>query len=252
MKSRKKRSIVTVGRDKAEIRIYTLRAQGGYESFQCSWYELGQRRTKTFGALDDARLFAQQKTVAIANGLPEINEVTLRDVEVLKGCERRVGRLGFTLPAAVEEWLSAKESLREASLAEVIEFYKRHHAGIPRKTVNEVLPLFFEAKEAAKVSDAYLRVSRCYMVKFREQFGPVLIADITTPEIDRYLRATAGAAVTKNNIRRNIVTLFTWAPAHGCRPDRPSRAAPQGRRRQDGCAPPAARAGASLDDILAA
>src|SRR2546425_12418603 len=102
-------------------------------------------------------------------------------------------------PAAVEEWLSAKEALANISLTEAVEFYKRHHADVPRMTVDQVVPLFFESKEAAKVSSAYLKVTRCYMAKFQKQFGPMLLADITTPEIDRFLRECAGVGVTKNN-----------------------------------------------------
>jgi hypothetical protein len=37
-----------VGRELAEIKIYTLRSRGGYRSFQCCWYELGKRQAKTF------------------------------------------------------------------------------------------------------------------------------------------------------------------------------------------------------------
>ena len=81
MKS-KKRSVITVGRDAAEIKIYTLRRASGHESYQCAWYDSGRRQARTFGELDDARLFAQQKSVALANGLVEITQATLRDVEV--------------------------------------------------------------------------------------------------------------------------------------------------------------------------
>lgn len=53
---------------------------------------MGGRRTKTFGQVNDAKRFAQQKSVAVANGLPEINQATPRDVEVFKTCETRVTR----------------------------------------------------------------------------------------------------------------------------------------------------------------
>ena len=43
----KKRSVITVRRADSEIKIYTLRTAGGYESYQCSWYDMGGRRTKT-------------------------------------------------------------------------------------------------------------------------------------------------------------------------------------------------------------
>lgn len=46
------------------------RNRAGYEFFQCCWYDLGKRQTRRFGEPDDAKLFAQQKSVALASGLP--------------------------------------------------------------------------------------------------------------------------------------------------------------------------------------
>lgn len=56
---KRKNCVISIGRDKCEIKIYTLRNRGGYESFQCCWYELGRRQTKTFSEVKAAKLFAQ-------------------------------------------------------------------------------------------------------------------------------------------------------------------------------------------------
>ena len=211
----KKKSVITVGREDAEIKIYTLRNPNGYVSYQASWYEMGRRQTKTFGDSDDAKLFAQQKAVALANGLVEITQATLRDVEILKDCESRVSKMGCSLPSAIEEWLSAREALGPVSLAESVQFYQRHHTGITRITISEAIELFLAAKKDAQVSSIYLRVFRCQMKKFGEQFGPLQLADLSTQELDRFLRSQTCGPVTKNNTRRNIVTLFTWSRDQG-------------------------------------
>ena len=44
----RRRSIITIGKDRAEIKIYTLRRTNGVPSYQCAWYDLGKRQTKTF------------------------------------------------------------------------------------------------------------------------------------------------------------------------------------------------------------
>lgn len=211
----KKRSVITVGREGSEIKIYTLRIASGYESYQCAWYDGGRRQTKTFGQIDAAKLFAQQKSVALANGLPEITQATLRDIEVFKSCETRVSRLGLTVPAAIDEWLSARETLGSLSLSEAVQFFMRHRAGITPICIGELVPLFLEAKEAANVSKIYLKVYRCQIQHFQKQFGAMQLSAITTPDIDRFLRSQTCSPVTKNNIRRNIVTLFTWARQQG-------------------------------------
>ena len=77
---KKKRSVVCVGQDGAEIRIYILRSARGYVSHQCCWYEMGRRQTKSFAKLPHARLFAQQKTVALANGAPSTSPATAREL----------------------------------------------------------------------------------------------------------------------------------------------------------------------------
>jgi integrase len=212
---KKRRTVTTLGQGESAVKIYTLRTRSGYESYQCCWYDLGRRQTRTFSDRDAAGLFSQQKAVELANGIKKITQATLRDVEVFKSCENRVAPFGTTLAAAFEEWMSAKQGLGAVSLAEAVQYYNRHHAGVIKITLANVLPLFYEAKQAAKVSSIYLRVSRCYLTKFQKRLGPLLMTDVTTQDIERFLREVGGGPVTKNNIRRTIVTLFTWARSQG-------------------------------------
>ena len=60
----RRRSIITVGKDRAEIKIYTLRRPNGVASYQCAWYDLGKRQTKTFAEIENAKFFAQEKTLS--------------------------------------------------------------------------------------------------------------------------------------------------------------------------------------------
>lgn len=213
--SKKKRTVTTVGHGESEVKIYTLRNRAGYESFQCSWYDLGKRQTKTFGDREAATLFAQQKTVEVANGIPEVTQATLRDIEVFKSCEKRVSAFGVALPIACEEWIAAKQALGAVPLTEAIQFYTRHNAGVTKISLNDAIARFCEAKKAAQVSEVYLRVTRCYLKRVEKFFGPMLLTDITTQDIERFLRETSGGPVTKNGIRRTIVTLFTWSRSQG-------------------------------------
>jgi integrase len=212
---KRKNSVISVGRDKCEIKIYTLRNPVGYESFQCCWYELGRRQTKTFGDVKAAKLFAQQKTVALANGLDNIDQATLRDVEVFKDCENRIAKVGASLPAVVEEWINTREQLPEVPLMELVQFYKRHHRGIPRKTVAEVVDLFLKAKQAAHLSGFYLKSCRLHLARLVDSLGEIQIADVTTPEIDGFLQRIKGGAVYKNNFKKTVTTLFGWARQQG-------------------------------------
>ena len=41
---KKRASVITVGQDKSEIKIYCLRRTDGYTFRQCCWYEMGRRQ----------------------------------------------------------------------------------------------------------------------------------------------------------------------------------------------------------------
>ena len=83
----RRRSIITVGSGDEEIKIYTLRRKDRYPSLQCSWYELGQRKTKTFASMDAAKLFAQQKLGSLRNEPTASDPATQRDFELMRMCD---------------------------------------------------------------------------------------------------------------------------------------------------------------------
>ena len=217
MKKKSKRpSVICYGKGSAEIRIYTLRRKAdGYTSYQCAWYELGRRATKVFAELVAAKTFAQQKTVELANGRPVSVEASFREIEILRGCEARVAELGVTLTAAIEEWSAARRLLGGFSLVAAARTYADTHAGVKAITLGEAADLFVASREAAQVSDTYVKGLRCYFKTLNQQFGACLIADVTTQQLDRVLQSMKLGVVTKNNVRRTLVTLFKWSRDQG-------------------------------------
>jgi hypothetical protein len=67
----RRRTIITVGSGDAEVKIYTLRREDGYSSFQAVWYELRQRKSKTFAKMEAAKLWAQQVSSSCRHELPD-------------------------------------------------------------------------------------------------------------------------------------------------------------------------------------
>ncbi len=225
MPVKKRVSIITVGQDKSEIKIYCLRRADGYTFRQCCWYEMGRRQVKAFTDLNAAKLFAQQKSVALANGLAGIATASHRDVEVLRTCEQRASRFGTTLPAAIEEWTAARDAIGSGSIMEAVRFYVLHHANLPRRTVSDLIPEFVEAKRVADYSKVHLSTIRYRLGHFEPQFGSLPIADVTTPQVEQFLRGLKVANVTRNGVRKSVVAFFSWlqagipdrGQAHGCR-----------------------------------
>jgi integrase len=211
----KRRSIITVGTGDAEIKIYTLHRGNGYTCYNCAWYELGRRQTKMFGKMESAKFFAQQRSALLRNkavGLPEVNA---REIELYRACEGRVSRFGLTVPVAIEEWSAAKAGMNGGLLLDAVRFYNAHHSGLPNKTLSEVADGCIRAKESANLSPVYLKGFRHYLRRLADALGAIPIADVTTGQIDAWLAASSGNTTTKNNLRRNTVTLFSWAREQG-------------------------------------
>jgi integrase len=130
-----------------------------------------------------------------------------------------------TLTAAIEEWSVARRLLGGFSLIDAARAYAGTHAGIKSITLGEAADLFVASREASGVSDTYVKGLRCYFRSLKQQFGPCLIADVTTQQLDQVLLSIKVGVVTKNNIRRTLVTLFKWARDQGyLQPDRKTAA----------------------------
>jgi len=208
----KRRSVIVVGSNGAEVKIYTLRRQNGYLSHQCAWYDLGRRQTKTYANLEDAKLFAQRESVRLKNGLPvQGPEVSVREIELLRACENRAGRFGLTVAAAMEEWFSAKTILNGGALCAAAQHYQSRHASLLPRDLDSVTSEFLAAKDAAGLSKAHRKSLKERLGKIQRLLGNLSIGDVTTAQVDAALRGSAGSPRTKNNLRNALVGLFRWA-----------------------------------------
>jgi hypothetical protein len=100
-----------VGSGDAEVKIYPIRRKAThYRFFQIAWYELGERRTKTFVDSLKAKAYAQQVHVSLLN-LGRAVDVTPQDVQILRDAEAIVAKFGVSLPFAIREWADTKAML---------------------------------------------------------------------------------------------------------------------------------------------
>jgi len=222
---KKRPPVISLGQNAAEIKIYTLRRANGYQSHQCTWREMGRRQVKTFAQMSAAKLFAQQKTVALANGLPDLSTASQRDIEILKSCEALVERFGSSITAAIEEWANARQLLSGTPLSDAARFYTSHHAAIKPITVASAVDECIAAKTAAGFSLVYQATLKYQLKRFVASFGPLQLADISTRQIDEFFQAQKLAPTSKNCLRKRVVTLLSWAREKGyLMSDRPTAA----------------------------
>jgi hypothetical protein len=131
-----------------------------------------------------------------------------------------------TLAAAIDEWASARRTAGDVALSDAVRFYAANRADIVAiRSVAQVADEFVASRESSGVSDAYVRVARLNLKKFTDRVRGN-ITDITTVDINRFLSSLDSLGpVSRNSIRRNLITMFSFAKKQGyLHPDRKTAA----------------------------
>ncbi|MDQ2919326.1 MAG: site-specific integrase, partial [Verrucomicrobiota bacterium] len=105
------------------------------------------------------------------------------------------------------------------TLTDATRFYTAHLKDISAsQAVSHAIAQLQQARKADGNSVRYLRDLKYRLGRFEEDFGARPIAEITTREIDQWLRQLGLSAVSRNTFRRRLVTLFKFAKINGwCR-----------------------------------
>jgi len=174
-----------------------------------------------FGDLAKAEREARFILTKLANGESEVLKLTGLDrsayvhaMQKLREC-----RPDADLNSAVTDYVAAVKRLPETTtLQECVNFYlSRHPAGLPRKTVREVLNEMLAVKEKDGVSDPYAKELRLRLGQFADSFG-VPISTVNSNQIREWLTNREVSGRTQNNYRRLISTLFKFAIRRGYLP----------------------------------
>jgi len=129
-KLRKTKGTVIIGRGAATVRIYPIIRKDGYPQNTLCWKEGGRRRMRCFACLNEAKMVAQQISVRLTNGWSLGDEVTRRDIEILRHCENIVRPFSVGLVAAIEEWVSARKTAGKIPLADAVRFYQTNRTDL--------------------------------------------------------------------------------------------------------------------------
>jgi integrase len=145
---------------------------------------------------------------------------------------RRLGSLANALTS--EERLDAAKAIEllessSASLIDCAEFYLKHNKP-PQGDISfgELLESFLEARKAGlgakkgqPLRSRSLGDLRARLGKFKATFGPQLVKDITTDEIESWLHREEWSLQTRQNYYRVLHTFFDYAKTKGYRADNP-------------------------------
>jgi len=226
-KSKRRSGVVEIGTGPARVKIYTVNRKDGYPMFSLYWREDGRRRTRHLACMDEARLIAQQVSVRLENGFATGTEATKRNLELLRHCEKVAAKFGVSLTAAMDEWASARKTAGEdIPLSDAVRFYAANRSILTAvKTVEEVADEFVESRRVSGVSAIYVRNCTLNLKRFNKCVSGN-IDEVTAADINRFLTGLDGLGpVSRNAIRRNIVTMFRFAKKQGyLHPDRKTAA----------------------------
>jgi integrase len=202
------------------------------EIYTVAYYSGSKRVRLKFSNLDKARKEAGLAAIKLANGETEALKLTGGDrADYIRAMQKlREWKPAADLNLAISDYVSAARRLPgNVSLNEAVEFYmKRHPAGLPPKTVREVVDELIAAKTAAKRSDVYIKDLNSRLGAFADNFN-VRISAVTGRDVETYLRNLIipnedenlrrhVSGRTQNNIRRLIGTLFQFAIKRGYLP----------------------------------
>jgi integrase len=131
------------------------------------------------------------------------------------------------------EYLECAELLQPfgATIRDAVKFYIPHLTAMQRScTAAQLVEELLKVKEADGVSRRYLSDLRSRLNQFSEIFDGKAIAEITSTEIDEWLRSLSDketgkrlSPITRNNFRRVLIVAFNFARDRNYCVDNPAR-----------------------------
>jgi integrase len=206
------------------IPIYPT-ASKGYSGFTVVWYETAKRYRKFFASIAEARKHARQVAMKIENQERQVLNLKPEDARMYVNAVETLKPFSLGLDAAVRELVAARAVVQDFPLLQAVRFWKQHHGdGIPPdRTVSEVVRELVEGLRKDGASEAHVEEIDRVLSKFATTFS-MNIGDVTTANINSYLRGLDTSSASRNVYRRKVVTLFNYARRVGYLPDRTTAA----------------------------
>jgi integrase len=123
------------------------------------------------------------------------------------------------------EYLECVEQLQPfgVTIRDAVNFYVPHLRATKRTcTAAELVDELLQVKEADGASERYLSDLRSRLTSFSDSFDGKPVAEITSPQIDEWLRSLSDketgkrlSPVTRNNFRRVLIVAFNFARDRG-------------------------------------
>ena len=200
-----------VGSGDAEVKIYSIQRKATkYSFFQLAWYELGERRTKTFVDALKAKSYAQQVHVSLLNQGRAV-DVTPQDIQLFRDAEAIAAKFGVSLPFAIREWADTKEMLRGTPMLAQAKGMTDALRDIIAIKAQAAAKEYIRLKQSSGLSKRHIETVRALLDNFGRKFPDQMLHDISVKDLQRFIGSIKGAPRTKNNFLACLKTFFIWA-----------------------------------------
>lgn len=204
---------LVISRGSASVTLYhtPVKRPRRYDAYTLAYTFGGRRVRKKFHDLDAAKTAAETTAIAIANGDLGRRQLTETETaEYLAACAV-LGDFRLKLIDAVHEFAEAKRDLPEVHLVQAVQFFKRYAGDkLARIEVADAVSRFLAHKLDQGVGGYHQHDLKTRLQKFAARFAGDL-AQVSTTDINAWLKALQLEPRTQNNYRAAVVQLFNFA-----------------------------------------
>jgi integrase len=181
---------------KIKVRNYNNPARP-HLKFVVGFRQSGKRSQKFFETKEEAKSFADFKNAERKqNGLIHA-EFPEKLRNMAQDAVERLQPFGKTIRDAVDHYLAHLKASEKSCSAE------------------QLVKQLLKAKEADGVGERHLSDLEYRLAYFAQEFDGKLVAEITSAEIDDWLRSLDVGPQTRNHYRANVLQAFNFAVRHG-------------------------------------
>jgi len=190
------------------VKIYNV-STPKRQRWTLAYHDAGGRKLRQFADLADARREAKTVAETLNAGRGAALELSGVDRDAYVAAVRQLKPLDVPLNVAIAEYVKAREY--NVPIVEAVKTYaESRNFKLPDKTVGEIVLEFLAAKKADGCSVRYQQDSRARLTRFSRDFQTNL-KDVRTAELDAWLRGLKLSATSRNNFRRVICAMFSFA-----------------------------------------
>ena len=184
---------------------------GGRVRYAISFYRNGRRLRQFFSTLDAAKKEALFVAQRIQSGMQHATDLKPHERDTFLAARKLADDAGVPLIAALEDYLRARKMAGSESLAAMAAEYSKHFGNMTRRaTVPEVVTQLLESRKQDGVGTRHLSQLRSVLNRFAAAH-PGQILDVTSTDIDAWLRSLKVSPSSRNGMLRYVGLLFSFA-----------------------------------------